>query len=90
MLRTKSETAQNVSKAYYSVLINGTRIKLLDANIARLKKMFDDTKALNLAGFVEKIDVDRLEVAYNNLASEKKNNSFDWPFRGGFKISNGL
>lgn len=72
MLRTKSETAQNVSKAYYSVLINGTRIKLLDANIARLKKMFDDTKALNLAGFVEKIDVDRLEVAYNNLASEKE------------------
>lgn len=33
--------------------------------------MLDDTKAMNVAGFVEKIDVDRLEVAYNNLLVEK-------------------
>ena len=72
ILRTKTETAQNVSKAYYSVLVNRERIKLLDANIIRLKKIFDDTKAMNVAGFVEKIDVDRLEVAYNNLISEKE------------------
>lgn len=71
ILRTKSETAQNVSKAYYSVLVNRERIKLLDANIIRLKKIFDDTKAMNIAGFVEKIDVDRLEVTYNNLVAEK-------------------
>jgi len=44
---------------------------LLDANISKLKKMLDDTKAMNVAGFVEKIDVDRLEVAYNNLLVEK-------------------
>jgi outer membrane protein len=70
--RTKSETAQNVSKAYYSVLVNRERIKLLDANIAKLKKMLDDTKAMNKAGFVENIDVDRLEVTFNNLVSEKE------------------
>ena len=70
--RTKSETAQNVSKAYYSVLVNRERIKLLDANIERLKKIFDDTKAMNVAGFVEKIDADRLEVTYNNLVAEKE------------------
>jgi outer membrane protein TolC len=34
--------------------------------------MFDDTKELNKSGFVEKIDVDRLEVTYNNLISEKE------------------
>lgn len=30
----------------------------------------DDTKALNLNGFVEKIDVDRITVTYNNLSTE--------------------
>ncbi len=34
--------------------------------------MFDDTKALNQSGFVEKIDVDRLELAHNNLVTERE------------------
>jgi outer membrane protein len=73
VLRTKAETAQSVYKAYYSVLVNRERIKLLDANIARLKKILEDTRAMNKAGFVENIDVDRLEVAFNNLNTEKTN-----------------
>jgi outer membrane protein TolC len=70
--RTKIETASAVSKAYYTVLINNERMKLMDANIARLKKSLDDTKALNENGFVEKIDYDRLSVAYNNTLAEKE------------------
>jgi outer membrane protein len=72
VLRSKTETAQNVSKAYYNVLINKERIQLLEANLIRMKKILDDTKAMNVAGFVEKIDVDRLEVAFNNLNAEKE------------------
>ncbi len=68
--RSKAELATQVSKAYYSVLINRDRIKLLDANIQRLGKIYQDTKALNTQGFVEQIDVERLEVQYNNLVSE--------------------
>lgn len=71
-LRTKTETVQNVSKAYYMVLVNKERVKLLDANLVKLKKILDDTKAYNVQGFVEKIDVDRLEVTYNNLNTEKE------------------
>lgn len=70
--RTKTETIVIITKAYYSALITRERLKTLDANIVRLKKLFDDTKALNLNGFVEKIDVDRLELAYNNLITEKE------------------
>jgi len=70
--RSKSELVSQVSKAYYSVIINRDRIKLLDANIVRLKKVFEDTKALNKQGFVELIDVERLEVQYNNLTTEKE------------------
>ncbi len=70
--RTKVEVAATVSKAYYMVLVSNERVKLLDANIARLKKTMDDTKALMDNGFVEKIDFDRLTVAYNNLLVEKE------------------
>ncbi|MFL5753689.1 MAG: TolC family protein [Bacteroidia bacterium] len=61
-----------MSKAYYMALVNKERIKLLDANVSRLKKLLDDTRAYNKEGFVEKIDVDRLEVTYNNLITEKE------------------
>lgn len=72
LARTKTETAVTITKAYYGVLINRERLKTLEANIVRLKKLFDDTKALNQNGFVEKIDVDRLELTYNNLLTEKE------------------
>lgn len=70
--RTKIETTVQVTKAYYTVLVNRERIKLLDANIDRVKKLFEDTKVLFANGFVEQIDVDRVEVAYNNLMAERE------------------
>jgi len=71
VVRNKSEVIAAVSKAYYNVLINRERIKLLESNITRIEKTFNDTKAFNQQGFVEQIDVERLEVALNNLVSEK-------------------
>ena len=68
--RTKSDIAANVSKAYYNVLVNRDRIKLLEANITRLKKAMDDTKAYYGQGFAEQIDAQRLEVQFNNLLTE--------------------
>jgi outer membrane protein len=70
--RTKVEVIAAVSKAYYTVLISNERMKLMEANIVRLKKTMDDTKALFENGFVEKLDYDRLTVAYNNLLVEKE------------------
>ncbi|MBL7892159.1 MAG: TolC family protein, partial [Bacteroidia bacterium] len=70
--RTKIETAQSVSKAYYSVLVAQERLKLLDANVVRLKKLMDDTKVLNDNGFVEKIDLDRITLVYNSILTEKE------------------
>ncbi len=70
--RTKTETVTQVSKAYYGVLVNKERIKLLEANVTKLEKLLNDTRAFNKQGFVEQIDVDRLEVAFNNLTTEKQ------------------
>lgn len=72
VMRSKSELASQVSKAYYMVLISRERIKLLDVNLSRLKKTYDDLKATNLQGLVEQIDVERVEVQYNNVITEKE------------------
>ncbi len=69
--RSKIETTSTVSKAYYMVLISNEREKLMDANITRVKKTMDDTKALMDNGFVEKIDYQRITVTYNNLLIEQ-------------------
>lgn len=71
--RSRIETAVAVSKAYYSVLVSNEQLSLLDANLLRLKKSLNDTKALYANGFVEKIDVDRLTVLNNNLETEREN-----------------
>jgi outer membrane protein len=69
--RNTADVVASVSKAYYSVLVSRERMTLLDANLARLKKLLDDTRAINEQGLVEQIDVERIEVTYNNLLTEK-------------------
>ena len=70
--RTKIETSSTVAKAYYTVLVNDERTKLMNATIERIKKTLDGTKALLDNGFVEKIDYDMLTVTYNNLLVEQE------------------
>ena len=72
MQRTKVETAVAVSKAYYTALINEQRTKLLDANIERVKTAMGGAQGMYAYGFVEKLDLDRLTVTYNNLVIEKE------------------
>jgi outer membrane protein TolC len=69
--RTQVETKVTVTKSYYSVLVNRQRSKLLDINIERLGQLLEDTKVVQQNGFAEQIDVDRLQVAYNNLLTER-------------------
>jgi outer membrane protein TolC len=73
LVQTKQQSAENVTKAYYGILVNEERMKILDLNIGRLDSLLRDTRALNGQGFVEKIDVQRLEVQLNNLKIEAKN-----------------
>jgi len=71
--RSKIEANVNVTKAYYQVLVSNEQIKLLDANLKQLKQQFDETVQENKQGFVEKIDVDRISVQYNNLVTSREN-----------------
>jgi outer membrane protein len=71
--RSKIDADVNVTKAYYQVLVSNEQIRLLDANINQLKQQLDQTTAQNKQGFVEKIDVDRITVQYNNLVTNREN-----------------
>ena len=68
--RTKTETAATVAKAYYGVLVARERFKLLETNRDQLQKLVENTRKLYENGFAQKLDVDRLEVAHNNLLTE--------------------
>lgn len=70
---SRVDVTTKVSKAYYMVLLNQERSILMDVNMTRLKKTLDDTKAFWENGLAEKIDYDRLSVAYNNLLVEQEN-----------------
>ncbi|MPR34150.1 TolC family protein [Cytophagaceae bacterium SJW1-29] len=71
--QSKVNVAEAVTKAYYSAQVAVERAKVLDLNIERLDTLMRDTRATFEAGFVEKIDVDRLEVQLNNLRTERQN-----------------
>lgn len=70
--QTQQEVIEKVTKAYYGVLVARERVLLLTQNLVRLERTLNETREINRQGFAEKIDVDRLQVAYNNLKVEKE------------------
>tara|TARA_B100000902_G_scaffold229653_1_gene217907 strand:- start:474 stop:1811 length:1338 start_codon:yes stop_codon:yes gene_type:complete len=69
--RNEIDIHESVQKAYYTVLNTKSRVDLVILNLERLSTLLNETKQLFDNGFIEKLDVDRIQVAYNNLESEK-------------------
>jgi len=74
---TEEAIKVNVYKIYYQLVVAKSQVELLDANIARLDKLYHDVNEMYKNGFVEKLDVDKLDVNLINLKTEKEkvNNS---------------
>jgi outer membrane protein TolC len=68
---TKEQTAASIAKAYYGVLVNQEREELIDQNVARLDTLLRQTRARYAEGFIERIDVQRIEVLFNNVKTEQ-------------------
>ena len=69
--RSKIEVTAAVTKAYYAVLVNEEQLLYLDANLARLDSSYQKAKAEYAEGVIRIIDLDRIEVSYNNLKEER-------------------
>jgi len=71
--RTAIEAKAEVMKAYYTALLSQKSLNVINANVAQLEKLKNDTKVMHDNGFVEQLDLDRITVAYNNLVTQKTN-----------------
>lgn len=71
-VKVENDVVENVKKAYFGVLVNAERIKLAQSNLSRIDSLLDETRALNEAGFTEKIEVSRIQVQRNNTFSQLK------------------
>jgi outer membrane protein len=71
--QTKIEAVDKITKAFYLVLINEQRMKLLNVNLARMDTALKQLRQTNKNGLSENLDVSRLEVAYNNLQTDRVN-----------------
>ena len=69
---SKIEVTEQVSKAFYAVLIARERLELLDQNYKRLDSLLRETQALFENGFAEQIDVMRTEVSLNNIKVDRE------------------
>lgn len=69
--RTKIETITTVTKAYYNALIADKRIELLNSNVDRISKLASDSKIMYDNGFIEQLDLDRINITFTNLKTEQ-------------------
>lgn len=68
---TQENIKANILKIYYQLVAGKDQLGALDANIARVEKLLHETKEMFKNGFVEKLDIDKLDVSLINLQTEK-------------------
>ena len=67
---TKENLGINVAKAYLGVVVAMRNQEIVTKNIQNLEKLLYETEVTFQNGFVEKLDVDRLELSLANLLVE--------------------
>ena len=72
LISSQTDLVIAIKKAYYSVLVGTERLALVEKNVARLDSLLTQTRAMYTNGFAEKIDVNRVQVQYNNIITAKK------------------
>ncbi|MBK7409292.1 MAG: TolC family protein [Saprospirales bacterium] len=69
---TQQEIKYQVINAYLPPLLVAENLEILDKNIDNLSKLLQETQALYREGFVEQLDVDRLELSLANLKTQRE------------------
>lgn len=67
------EVKNQVINVYLPSLVLVESIKSLDNNISNLSKTLKEVTATQKAGFIEQLDVDRLQLSLANLQTEREN-----------------
>lgn len=64
-------TVVAVSKAYYDILLTYEQIRILDENLQRQQKQYEDAKSRFEVGLVDKTDFQRASISLANLKSDR-------------------
>ena len=68
----KIDAVVDVSKAYYDILTSEEQIKIVQENIARLQKQYNDSHVRYEVGVVDKTDYKRAQIALANARADEK------------------
>ncbi|MFC6998984.1 TolC family protein [Rufibacter roseus] len=69
---TKINTVVEVSKAFYNVLLTQEQLQILEANIARQEKQYQDARAQYEQGLVDKTDYQRASITLASIRADRK------------------
>lgn len=67
----EEKTSEQVQKAYYQVLIAEQQLGVLQQSLQRFQKLLSDQEQLFKNGFIEKLDIDKTTVSFNNTKSSE-------------------
>lgn len=69
----REKVRNNVTDAYLPALLITESVSVLNKNIENQEKLLSDTKATYKAGFVEQLDVDRIDYLLSTLKTQRDN-----------------
>jgi outer membrane protein len=67
----EDKVKENVQNSYYLILVSDIQLNLLNDGVKRLEKLYSDAEQIYKNGFTEKLDLDRTQVALNNLKATR-------------------
>ena len=70
-IKSRQDVTEQITKAYYTVLVTQVALDLIDNNYQRLDTLLTETTLMYENGFAEKIDVNRIQVEFNNTETQK-------------------
>ena len=81
---TQETIKANILKICYQLVASKTQIALLDANLKRIEQLLQETAVLLKNGFLEPLDLDKLNVQFTNLKTDKTKalNSIEFGYLG--------
>jgi outer membrane protein TolC len=71
-VNTKINIYVDVTKAFFDVLLTEEQVDVLNEDIMRLQRNYDDAYSLYRNGLTDKIDYQRAEISLSNVQAQKK------------------
>ncbi len=73
LVKTNIETRYAVTQAYYSVLVAGKNLEVLQESKNNMEQLLEETKAIYQQGLTEETSVDQMEINLSNIKNQINN-----------------